>query len=608
MPTNARPILLAAILIVPFTAWNQSQPSSAQPSSANTTQGGAAPPSSTPAQQTPESVYQTATVLKAVTRLVIVDVVASDKKGEPVKDLKLSDFAIQEDGREQALKVFNFQQPASDANSAAPVPVVTKLPENIFSNFPTYKSSSALNVVLLDALNTTAPNQAYVREQMIHYLEKMPAGRPVAVYTLGTRLRLVQDFTTNPATLKEVVSKLKTSISPLLDNPTGGPEPEVLPAGMLDSGTTSAAMADAIMSFQSEATAAQTDIRVSYTLTAMNQLARRLAGYPGRKNLVWVSESLPMNIDPNIELSNVFIGTRDYGPEIAATAQAMMDSQVAVYPVDARGLVASSYFSAASNGRDKFGRSLSAPGRLGAALSNESAALQQAQASMRDIAERTGGKAFYNRNDIDTAIRNSIEDGSTYYTLGYYPENKQWNGRFRKIHVTVNRPGIKLHYRLGYYAVDPKAFTGRNEKQQNAVFSDELSLDSPLSTALPFHAGVIQPSPATENKVQVNFGLDAHALSFEQDAAGLHHARVECAIAAFTSRGKYVNSAISTVNAALKPDTFNRVMQGYFPCQQKIELPAGSYVLRLGVRDLSTGLIGTANGKVLVPAAEGTSN
>lgn len=588
-------------MVFPIAAWNQPQ------SSGNTTQPAATPsplPAATPAQQKAETVYESATVLKAVTRLVVVDVVADNKKGEPITDLKLSDFTLLEDGKQQTIKVFNFQEPVLHPRPPAPAPTGTKLPENIYSNVPTYQATSALNVVLLDALNTTMPNQTYVRDQMIHYLEKMPEGRPVAVYTLGTKLRLLQDFTTDPATLKEVIRKLKTTSSPLLPNPTGGPEQEVLPAGIADSGMLPPEMLDTIMSFEQEATAAQTDLRIAYTLSAMNALSRQLAGYPGRKNLVWVSEAFPINIDPNLELNNPFIGIRNYADQIAAAAQGLIDSQIAIYPVDARGLVSYSIFSASNPGRDRFGRSLARPGVLGTALSTESASLQAVHGTMEDLAQRTGGKAFYNRNDIDGAIRRSIEDGSIYYTLAYYPENKNWNGKFRKIRVTVNRPGIKLRYRLGYYAMDPKTFTEHNEKQQTAMFSDALSLDNPVATALTFHAGVIAPSAATQNKVWVNFGVDPHAISFEQDSAGLHHARIECAIAAFTTKGKYVKSAVSTMNAALKPDTFNRLMHGYFPCQQSIDLPSGNYLLRLGVRDLSTGLMGTANAKVIVPASE----
>lgn len=535
--------------------------------------------------------------------MVVVDVIATDKKGEPVTGLSQSDFSIAEDGKEQAIKVFSFQQPGRQSPSATPAPVKEKLPPNIYTNIPSYTPNSALNVVLLDALNTTMPNQAYVRDQMIRYLDRIPDDRPVAVYALGTKLRLLQDFTTDRAVLKEVVRKLKTSASPLLDNPTGGPDQELLPPGVADSGMMSASMLESMESFERENEAAKSDIRVEYTLNAMNVIARQLAGYPGRKNLAWISEAFPIIIDPDLDLRNSFTGTRNYGPEFAATATALMDAQIAVYPVDARGLMGSSYFSATNTGRDQFGRSLTGP-RMGAALSRESQELIAVHGTMQDIAERTGGKAFYNRNDLDGAIRRSFDDGSTYYTLAYYPSDKNWNGKFRKIHVKVDRGGIKLRYRLGYYAMDPKAVWARKKKEQTAIFSDAMSIETPVATALAFHAGVVVPPVPAQNHVVVNFGIVPQALSFEQDDAGVHHAQAECAVTAFTEKGKYVKRVSGVATANLKPESFSRLLQSYYPCRQIIQLPSGNYVLRLGVRDLSTGLVGTTNARVTVPRTQ----
>ncbi|MBZ5504366.1 MAG: VWA domain-containing protein [Acidobacteriia bacterium] len=552
-------------------------------------------------QQKPALVYESATVLKSITRLVVVDVVATGKDGA-VTDLQRDDFTVLEDGKEQKVRVFSFQQPRVNTSGGAPI-VPPRLPENVYSNVARYNTSSALNVVLLDALNTNLPNQAYVRDQMIRYLEKMPEGQPVAVYTLGTKLTLLQDFTNDPAVLKAVVKELKGKVSPLQDNPAGGPEPELLPAGLADSGMMPAGMLDAMQRFEQERVSFQTDLRITYTVNALTSIARSLSGYPGRKNLIWVSEAFPLSVDPNMELTgDIFAGTRNYGAQIAKTADALIDAQIAIYPIDARGLAAPSVFSAANSGRDKFGRSLGRGGRFGSAISSESAQLQNVHGAMQEMADRTGGRAFYNTNGIDGAIRKSIEDGSTYYTLAYYPENKNWNGKFRKIQVKVNQHGIKLRYRLGYYAVDPRMFVDQNQKQQMAAFELALSPDSPISTALPFNALVIPPAEKSPNTVRVNFGVDPHAISFEKQADGLEHAKVECTVQVFSVKGKPMGGKLTTVNAALKQETFDKVMQDTFPCQQAVDLQPGSYFLRLGVRDDRTGLIGTTNAKVSIAA------
>lgn len=536
--------------------------------------------------------------------MVVVDVVATNKKDEAVTDLKQADFSVVEDGKEQAIRVFSFQQPPQQPAPVNLALTATKLPPNIVTNIPSYKPDSALNVILLDGLNTNMPNQAYVRDQMIRYLEHMPDDRPVAVYLLGTKLRLLQDFTTDHAILKGIVRNLKTSASPLLDSPTGAPAPELLPPGVAASGMLPPSILNAMLTFEQERSASQTDLRVTYTLGAMNTIARQLAGYPGRKNLVWISEAFPLTIDPNMEIHDVYAGSRNYGPEVAAAAEAMIDAQIAIYPIDARGLIGSSAFSAASTGRDVLGRSTASGERMNDALGRESNSLQAAHESMQDLAGRTGGKAFFSQNDFENAIRQSIDDGSTYYTLAYYPSDKKWDGKFRKIHVKVNRPGVKLRYRLGYYAVDPRNFTKQAEKVQAANFSEAMTIENPIATALAFHAGVVTPSAATQYKVYVNFGVDPHAMGFEEDSAGLHHAQLECAIVAFSEKGKYVKSNGSVTTADLKPETFSKIMEGLFPCQQNIDLAPGNYLLRLGVRDMNTGLVGSANAKVAVPAAE----
>ena len=199
-------------------------------------------------------------------------------------------------------RVFNFQQPHAECTGGAAV-ALPKLPENVYSNAARYNASSALNVVLLDALNTNLPHQAYVRDQMIRYLEKMPEGQPVAVYTLGTKLTLLQDFTDDPAVLKKVAKELKMKVSPLQDNPAGGTEHGTSARRLRRRGLVPAQMMNAMQSFEQERVAFQTDLRVTYTLNALNSIARSLSGYPGRKNLIWISEAFPLSIDPNMELS-----------------------------------------------------------------------------------------------------------------------------------------------------------------------------------------------------------------------------------------------------------------------------------------------------------------
>jgi len=548
-------------------------------------------------------------VLKITTRLVIVDVVATDRKGSPVTDLKQDEFRLMEDGKEERVRVFSFQNMSANAESepAQPAPVDPPLPPNVVTNIRRFARTGPLNVLLLDGLNTRMNNQQYAKTQLIEFLKKLPADQPIAVYLLGTRLHLLQDFTSDPAVLKDVLLHLKEFRSPLMDNAAGGPEKfwmEGMP--LLPE------IKRRVLEFQQETESDQVDQRVSTTMAALNSLARTLAGYPGRKNLIWVSENIPITIVPNKvpHGESADRARRTYDQIVASTASLLTDAQIAVYPVDARALVNSDLFNPAAEYDARGDRNGSSGPQMGRAMDDTANELMAARGAMQEIAEDTGGRAYYNRNDIGNAIRLSIEDGSTYYTLGYYPENKSWDSRFRKTSVKVTRPGVTVRYRLGYFAMDPERYAKENVQRRDAEFSGALSPEVPISTGLHFMAGILQPSLKTDSKTVINFSIEAQALSFSAGDAGKKRASVQCAVRVFSKKGpsQPLKTEAYDIDADLPPESYSKVMKTGLPCRTTLDLPAGEYVLRLGVRDNRTGLIGTANAQLVVPNASEPSS
>jgi VWFA-related protein len=480
---------------------------------------------------------------------------------------------------------------------------------------PRFKTNSALNVLLLDGINVTNTNQKYVREEMLKFLEKLPPGQPVAVYALGTKLRMLQDFTIDPALLKDAIKKAKeNSLAMRTETSNTGDLPPGILEGMPDS------MLQSVLRFGQDQAINQLDQRVSLTLAQLGALARNLAGYPGRKNLIWLSEAFPAFFVPaNIALGSNAGGSnplqpliKDYQTQIDHAADLLSNAQVAVYPVDAGTLANRDAYSSLSNtdsSGEYLGRSARGTERVGLGsqqateISRSTENSIDSHSTMNSVADQTGGKAFYNTNNIDKAIHQSMEDGSTYYTLGYYPENKDWDGRFRRIAVKVSRPGVKLHYRQGFFAVEPKDYSKQDPKILAVDIGTALDINNPIATALPFQAVVMPPSAQNGNKVQINFGVDPHAIGFELKGDGLQHAAIDCGVGVFTSKGQSVRAQGNTFNAALNPEQYQQVMKRIFPCNQSLELPPGEYALRLAVRDNSNGLIGTANGHASVPAA-----
>jgi VWFA-related protein len=552
------------------------------------------------AGEPPQQPSSNSGVLRVTTRMVVVDVVAVDKKGQPVTDLEAADFSLREDGREQPISTFNFQHPGATAPAAqrdgGP------LPPNMFRNLPKYQSSGALNVILIDALNSTLPHQAYVRTEMVHFLEKLPQGQPIAIYALGRRLRLLQDFTTDLTELKNVINAFKGQSSHLLANAAGTPDAPVVQGMAAQALQTMAPQLLAqIENFTQESLAEQTGMRVQSTLSALNSLARTLAGYPGRKNLIWISESIPMMIVPDAKKMSSHDTRRDFTDQFAMTANLLADAQIAVYPIDARGLVGSAFYDAANNmsGQSAIGGVARAEG----ALADE---LLDAHSSMEDVAAKTGGRAYYNHNDIAGAVRHDIEDGATYYSLGYYPANKDWNGQFRKIQIASRRAGVKLRYRLGYFAVDRAEYLKHHPQQQDIELDLALRPESPEATALQFQATVALPSAETGSHIQLNYAIDPQEISFARSADGLEHAEVDCAARVFMSREleKPLKTLGARMEAGLEPDAYNRISRSFFPCQLTLDLDAGNYFMRLAVRDNATGHIGAVNAHVTVPGPE----
>jgi len=483
---------------------------------------------------------QSQTVLRATTELVVVDVIVTGKDGAAVADLAQDDFTVLEDGQPQRLSGFRLVRPAVKA-SAPP-----RLAPNVVTNAPHFSEATSWNIILLDAINTEFSSRAYAHQMLIKYLESGPAVQPTAVYGLEQRLVLLHDFTTDTKVLAEAI----THYSP------GGPE-------HLPTVEAAASPFGRRGSFKAGPRAREV------TLNEMLFLADALAGYPGRKNLIWLSEGFPMNLYPDALTGAGGDISEDYSAMVQQIADAMMRAEVAVYPIDAAGVTVNDRFDALT--------------------------------TMQSISERTGGKTFFYRNDLEVGIRTSIDDGSTYYTMDYYPSNRNWNGKFRRIEVKVNRPGVQLQYRRGYYGLSPND-PGREPSGDVAkTFSNALSLTAPPSTGVLFQAAVIAPSDKSQHRYVVAFGIDAHTLAFERQADGKQHASLLCVVWAYPRKGEPIRAEGGTINADFTPEVYAQVLKSYLPVQRPIDLPRGEYTLRLGVLDRSTNLIGTTSTKVVVP-------
>lgn len=575
-----------------------------------------APSNAAPASATP--------AVHTSTSLVLVDVVATNH-GKPVHGIDRSRFHVFEDGHERPITSFDQHLPSAITTaSVAPLKAaIAALPANTYTNMPLYPDTGVVNVLLLDALNTPLASQAEARRQMIEYLNKIPLGTSMAIFTLASHLEMVTGFTSNAGALAKVMKSKAASQSHSVvledqENSTQMDMENVLASMESDSTPPNPDAVAAIKQFETDLTASQTDLRVQMTIDAMQELARYLSGIPGRKNLIWFSGSFPITIDPDPDAPNdPFRNVAMYGDEIKKTSALLTAARVAVYPVDARGLMTQNTVDVRYNPSPS-GMSVDARGSLvtkqkAQNISTDNTKFetqtQGEHGSMGTIAEETGGKAFLDGNDFEKAVGEAIEDGSSYYTLAYDPGEVKMDGSFRRIKVSVDGGNLKLAYRDGYYA-DPVL----NPQEGSPLIVSAILRGAPAASQILITARVLPSTDARLKDVAlptdpagrmaaslkgpphlyvVDLGVDPHGLTFSDGPEGNRAARIEFVLIAYDADGTRVNYQDQTMDLTLKPKQFDNVMTNGLHARMFIDLPSGPNFLRVAVQDVNAGRVGS---------------
>lgn len=209
---------------------------------------------------------------------------------------------------------------------------------------------------------------------------------------------------------------------------------------------------------------------------------------------------------------------------------------------------------------------------------------------MREVAAQTGGKAYINQNEIKDGITLAVSDEKASYTLGYYSENKKWDGKFRTLKVKLDQGDTQLRYRKGYYAIDPGQDKKANYEQDVAA---ALELGAP-ATQVSFMA---QAKPTDPGKIRVIFLVDARTLSAE-DAGGAKKMSVSLYATLYSPTGKNLGTRSIKVDRSFDAATYQQLLDKGMMVPIDMEMPAGTQDLRLAVLDNKTGFIGTAMGSI----------
>jgi VWFA-related protein len=545
--------------------------------------------------------------LKVYSRLTVVDVTVVDSKENPVHGLPESAFTILEDGKPQPIRSFTEV-------GKEPPPVTRqfpKLPPHIYTNLQPAPASNAVNVLLLDSLNTGPQDQVFVKQETVNYLKSMQPGTKIAIMMLGSSLRLVQGFTSDPEVL---IAALKTKKnrplpSPFSDVDTGDIETSVADVADADA----AAM---LQEFQNEQTSFQTDIRNRMTMEALDQIAAYLAGVKGRKNLIWFTAGIPLQMFPQGGTDDLAAMT-DYTKELRKTTDELTAAQIAVYPVDARGVMTNP---SASVVHPPTGFSSGRGDSMGKAIAAFDMKTGQEHLGMDAIADATGGEAYFNTNGLKEAVQKAVSNGQNYYALSYVPPDPEYDGLFHKISVKVNVPGLHLSYRKGYFADD----VARNEIKPGITLATKapepygnnmqasMGRGVPTSSQILFtvrveqHGDAVNPAGAkvlgtldpklqgkTLRRYDFQYSIPGRQITFNQDADKTHKGALEFDIAAYDVYGKLITSISQTIDLKLTDERYQALQRGPFQLEQGIDLPMGEIFLRLGVLDTVSDKTGT---------------
>lgn len=572
------------------------------------------------AQQSPSNEVPT---FHATVRRVVVDVVVRDSNNKPVLGLKPSDFVVAEDGHQQ--NILSFDAYNLDTPSIALPPNAPHQPPNHFVNIPAVPERGPLYVILYDLVDIDKmEDQIDARRQFLKFIKSKPDGTRFAVFVRSDGLYLVQGFTSD-----------KNLLFATLD--PSNPKPHVPKIFMMGHN----------LGYNDPAS----------MMNVLTQVTEFLDGVPGHKNLIWLASTFPLALSPRKE------DPREYEDQIINEINVLTRAQVAVYPINVGGvpvnppgqLTGARPHGGNANGVVQAGGQISGAssggpsgGGNGTSLNNpdESGMLAAIQAEssgdsvltdydvQKNLAEATGGHAFYSTNDVTGALDDATDQGGNYYSLSYSPSNKDDSKARRTIVVGLTQKGYKLSYRHFYFtsafqpktqptastadaSATPPGPTDNDTLQPNMkhgapmvhelLFSAHIHADGNPVKATPEQMAQLSEQLTSaesrhKDKAVVPVDLQTYSIDYRvttpksQIASAGKSPEYEFAAAAFDSESHMLNGVMNNASAdssASQVSAAEPNKPGVIRVRQQLNVPVNATWIRIGVRDKLTNRMGT---------------
>jgi len=563
--------------------------------------------------------------LRTTTRLVEVTVVAFDKKGHPVTDLRTTDFEIYDNGRKQMVSSL-AQAVAEAASQPASSGSKPESGEQSFSNRPVEPSSTSTTspqrlstnttVFLIDSSHVVFSDLSHARNEMLRFLKTVPADEPVALYVLR---KYGFEVLREPTTDHEQLAVSLRNWTPSAQDLSQAANEELRNRQQMEyvrsksdmlamNGKTSSG-ADEILSAPDPQRRSLGDQPEQNALGYLIWVARHVAAFRGHKSLIWVASDNVL-ADFSEKAPEVDKGDKYLDALALRAREALNEAQVSIYPLDSSqlevGVVGANLQRAnvqvnpTSTAAQEISQSNSAlkpsdtanhedmqamkqaqrdinPGRLTAQMQQDTHPIQ---GTFRELAQATGGRALRRASDIAAELDSIVNDGRAAYALGFTPDTAA-DGSYHHILVkTANRHDITLRYRTGYlYEKEPATL---KERFRNAVWRPADQSEIALSA-----------TPARDGKgasLKLNIAATDIALA---EQAGLWTDKLDIFLVQRDDAMLHAKLEGQTLGLRLKPSTYQQVLRDGINIDEPIRSLPENGALRVVVVDENTGRIGT---------------
>jgi VWFA-related protein len=545
-------------------------------------------------------------VVKISTTLIQVDVTVTDKNGKVVTDLKPEDFEIYENGKLQKMTNFLFINPPAQTKTvirpptkkgqedktAMPIPPVQLKPEQV-------RRTIAL---IVDDLGLSFESIVRVRNSLKKFVDQqMQPNDLVGIIASGNGAGTLQQFTSDKRQLYAAIEKLqwnargRAGITPFA--PLG--QITLDKSASESSGSSDEQSADDVNQQQSDLEQQMynnnyiQDIFSIGTLGAINYVVKGMNQLPGRKSVMLFSDGFPVCTMDSETGETDLERCKKMEEALKRLTDLCNRNSVSIYSFDARGLM-----STASNAGDA-----GTPTEMMSGMQNRSQQMSDNQQGLEVLAKDTGGRTFFNRNDLTDTISYALEDQNGYYLLAYEPDADSFDAKklkFNKLEVKLKREGYEVRFRNGFYGyTDDKPL----ETTQNPTDKTVDALMSPFAiNDIELRLNTLFGNNQTGSFVNSFLHIDPKNLTFVDQPDGSKKLSFEVLASSFGENGATIDQVGRKYNLNLPSETYKQVLEeGFvynfiFPVKQP-----GSFQMRVAVRDVVSSKLGSANQFVEIP-------